>query len=356
MTRPVHGGTNTAELRSLGICPGETLDFSASVNPLGTSPGATAAMLSVDLAAYPDPDCIDLRDALAELHGVSPHHILVGNGSTELIHLTARACLAAGDTAIIFTPTFGEYAAACAIQRAQIIDVAADETTAFSWDIPAAAALIAKRRPSVAFLCNPNNPSGRYLSAAGVRRIADALPPDGLLLLDEAYLPFVERRRWDSLPLLDAGNVALLRSMTKDYALTALRLGYMLAPPNIITRIRQYQHSWTVNAAAQAAGIAALADAQHVRKGKDVARKAKRYITAELKTLGLECVPSDANFILVKVGDAADLRYRLLTRHRIGVRDCASFGLPKHIRIGMRTIQDCERLVAALRQEVIETS
>lgn len=351
MTRPVHGGANTSELRSLGIRPDDVLDFSASVNPLGAAPGATAAMLGVNLAAYPDPDCLDLRDALAALHGVSPHHILIGNGSTELIHLTAQACLAAGDTAIIFTPTFGEYAAACAIQRAQIISVAADQTAAFNWDIPAAAALIAERQPSVTFLCNPNNPSSRYLSAAAVRRISDALPSDGLLLLDEAYLPFVDRRRWDSLPLLDVGNVALLRSMTKDYALTALRLGYMLAPPNIIARIRQRQHSWSVNAAAQAAGIASLADAQHIRKGRDAARKAKRYITAELEALGLECVPSDANFILVKVGDAADLRYRLLVRHHIGVRDCASFGLPEYIRIGMRTTQECERLVAALRQE-----
>lgn len=351
MTRPVHGGANTSELRSLGIRPDDVLDFSANVNPLGAAPGAAAAMLSVDLAAYPDPDCIDLRDALAERHGVSPHHILVSNGSTELIHLTAQACLSAGDTAIIFTPTFGEYAAACAIQRAQIIDVAAEQAAAFNWDIPAAAALIAERQPSVAFLCNPNNPSGRYLSAAAVRRIADALPSDGLLLLDEAYLPFVDRRHWDSLPLLDIGNVALLRSMTKDYALTALRLGYMLAPPNIIERIRRRQHSWSVNAAAQAAGIASLADAQHIRKGRDAARKAKRYIVAELEALGLECVPSDANFILVKVGDAADLRYRLLVRHHIGVRDCASFGLPEYIRIGMRTTQECERLVAALRQE-----
>lgn len=351
MTRPVHGGANMTELRSLGIRPDDVLDFSASVNPLGAAPSATAAMLSVNLAAYPDLDCIDLRDALAERHDVSPHHILVGNGSTELIHLTAQACLAAGDTAIIFTPTFGEYAAACAIQRAQIIDVAAEQAAAFNWDIPAAAALIAERQPSVAFLCNPNNPSGRYLSAAAVRRISDALPAAGLLLLDEAYLPFVDRRRWDSLPLLDAGNVALLRSMTKDYALTALRLGYMLAPPNIIARIRQRQHSWSVNAAAQAAGIASLADSQHIRKGRDAARKAKCYIVAELEALGLECVPSDANFILVKVGDAAALRYKLLVRHHIGVRDCASFGLPEYIRIGMRTTQECERLVAALRQE-----
>ena len=252
MTRPVHGGANIDELRALGLRPDDVLDFSASVNPLGAPPGARAAMLGVNLAAYPDPACTELRETLARRHGVFPEQILVGNGSTELIHLTAMACLARRKRAIIFTPTFGEYEAACQAQDADIIGIAADESAAFGWDISAAAALIAKRRPAVVFLCNPNNPTGRYLPEDDARRIAEAVGADGLLLLDEAYLPFVARR-WDSLPLLDMGNVALLRSMTKDYGLTALRLGYMLAPPAIIERVGRRQHSWSVNALAQAA-------------------------------------------------------------------------------------------------------
>ena len=351
MTRPVHGGANIAELRSLGLRPDDVLDFSASVNPLGAPPGARAAMLSVNLAAYPDPACTDLREALAQRHGVSPAHILVGNGSTELIHLTAMACLAPRKQTIIFTPTFGEYEAACRAQDAQVTSIAADESAAFGWDIPAAAALISKQRPAVVFLCNPNNPSGRYMAQDDVRRIAAAVSADGLLLLDEAYLPFVERR-WDSLPLLDMGNVALLRSMTKDYALTALRLGYMLAPPAIIERIGRRQHSWSVNALAQAAGIAALADDAHVRNGIAEVRRAKRLLAHELAALGLECLPSDANFILVKVGDAAAIRQRLIARHHIIVRDCASFGLPEYMRIGIRKTKDCERLIAAMREVV----
>lgn len=351
MTRPVHGGANIAELRTLGLRPDDVLDFSASVNPLGAPPGAQTAMLSVNLAAYPDPACTELRDALARRHGVSPAQILVGNGSTELIHLTAMACLAPRKRAIIFTPTFGEYEAACRAQNAQVVSIAADESAAFGWDIPAAAALIAKRRPAVVFLCNPNNPSGRYLAEEDVRRIAAAVSEDGLLLLDEAYLPFAERR-WDSLPLLDMGNVALLRSMTKDYALTALRLGYMLAPPAIIERVGRRQHSWSVNALAQAAGIAALADTAHVRKGRAAALRAKQLLADEFEALGLECLPSDANFILVKVGDAAAVRQRLLARHRISVRDCASFGLPEYMRVGIRKTEDCKRLIAAMREVI----
>ena len=354
MARPVHGGTNIAELRSLGLRPEDVLDFSASINPLGVPHGANQAMNCVDLTAYPDTECTALREALAERTGVSTDKILVGNGSTELIHLTARAFLGSGDRAVIFAPTFGEFKAACDMQAAQVGSIVAAEDDGFRWDIAAATELISEQSPSLVFLCNPNNPTGHFLTEEEVRQIARALPNDSLLLLDEAYLPFVDAP-WNSLPLLDLGSVALLRSMTKDYALTALRLGYMLAPPNVVERVRGQQHSWSVNALAQAAGIAALADEEHVENGREAVRAAKRYIMGELDTLGLHYNPSAANFLLVEVGDARALRRTLLTQHRIGVRDCASFGLPKHIRIGIRKMDDCKRLVAALR-EILESS
>ena len=363
MSRPVHGGTNIAELRSLGLRPEDVLDFSASINPLGAPNGVSSALNNVDLAAYPDTECTDLREALADRLHVSIKEILVGNGSTELIHLAARAYLSQPvrpevlslpkserrqPTALVFTPTFGEFEAACAMQDARIIRIAANEADHFSWEIEGAARTIVEYSPTLAFLCNPNNPTGCYLSEEEVREIAAALPQDSLLLLDEAYLPFVDSR-WNSLPLLELGNVALLRSMTKDYALTALRLGYMLAPPDVVERVRSQQHSWSVNALAQAAGIAALADTAHVDDGRIAVRDAKRYLIDELESLGLPPVPSSANFLLVNVGNARELRNKLLKRHRIIVRDCTSFGLPSHIRIGIRTKEDCKSLVAALR-------
>ncbi len=355
--RPLHGGTNIAELRSLGLRPDDVLDFSASINPLGAPRAVSQAIAAVDLAAYPDTECTELREVLADSLDASPKEILVGNGSTELIHLTARAYLNQSVrhepvegrfSAAIFTPTFGEFEAACAMQDAGIIRIAAHEADRFSWEIEGAARTIVEYSPTLAFLCNPNNPTGCYLSEEEVREIAAALPQDSLLLLDEAYLPFVDSR-WNSLPLLELGNVALLRSMTKDYALTALRLGYMLAPPDVVERVRAQQHSWSVNALAQAAGIAALADTAHVEDGRIAVRDARCYLVNELETLGLPPVPSSANFLLVNVGNARELRYKLLKRHRIIVRDCTSFGLPSHIRIGIRTKEDCKRLVAALR-------
>ena len=361
--RPVHGGANIAELRSLGLRPEDVLDFSASINPLGAPPSVTLAMNGVDLAAYPDTECTALRESLADRLDVSSKEILVGNGSTELIHLTARAyltqfirpesVLSAAEcrqpTALIFTPTFGEFEAACAMRNAKIISITANESAHFSWEIESAVRTIAEQSPALVFLCNPNNPTGRYMSEEDVREIAGTLPQDSLLLLDEAYLPFVDSR-WNSLPLLELGNVALLRSMTKDFALTALRLGYMLAPPDVVERVRAQQHSWSVNALAQAAGIAALADTAHVEDGRRAVQDAKRYLIDELAVLGLHVIPSAANFLLVNVSAAKELRRTLLKRHRIIVRDCASFGLPDYIRIGVRAKEDCERLAAALRE------
>ena len=350
--RPVHGGTNIAELRSLGLCPEDVLDFSASINPLGAPPGVTQAMSAVNLAAYPDTECTALRESLAAKLDVPTTQILVGNGSTELIHLTARAYLRPGSRAAIFAPTFGEFEAACHMQDAQALRIVAREHNGFCWNIDDAHVRIAEQKPSLVFLCNPNNPTGRYLNEEDVRRIARALPTNSLLLLDEAYLPFVNSQ-WDSLPLLGLGNVALMRSMTKDYALTALRLGYMLAPPEVVERVRMQQHSWSVNALAQAAGIAALSDEQHLIDGRKEVQVAKRHLLEELGAMGIRWAPSAANFVLVKVGDAHALRRTLMKQHHISVRDCASFGLPDYIRIGIRTLDDCKRLVSALR-EILE--
>ena len=347
--RPVHGGLNGTELHALGLRAAEVLDFSASINPLGVSPAVTEALRHLDLAAYPDPECGELRDVLADHVALEPERILVGNGATELIHLLARALLRTGESAAVFSPTFGEFEAACRLQGVAPVHLAPAEQRTFRWDLPAAVRRIAALRPALLFLCNPNNPTGTYLGADDLEAIAAALGDAGLLVLDEAYAPFVERR-WDTTRLLRLGNVVLLRSMTKDHALTGLRLGYLLGPRAVVRQVRRWQPSWSVNAAAQAAGIAALSDHGHVARGRREVRSGRRYLTQELASLGLSGTEAAANFLLVRVGAAAALRLRLLREHRLCVRDCASFGLPRHVRIGVRRMADCRRLVGALRQ------
>lgn len=355
--RPVHGGIRPAQLRALGLNPADVLDFSASVSPLGPPAGLWEALRHVDLTAYPDPECLELREALARHHKTDIDRILVGNGSTELIHLMARACIPSGGSAgqcsvLQLTPTYGEYAGACALSGAEIISIEACREQGFAWDLGLAAETIAERRPALVFLCNPNNPTGVYLGQGEVDCLAKAAQSAGsLLVLDEAYLNFVNGV-WDSLPLLkdSAGsNVVLLRSMTKDYALTGLRLGYCLASPGTIVRLAKLQPDWSVNGLAQAAGLVALADESYLPDARKAVNEARDYLTENLNALGFCVLPSSANFMLVEVGDAARWRDKLMT-DGIFVRDCASFGLPDCIRIGIRALPDCQRLVEAVKR------
>ena len=358
--RPVHGGIKPAELRALGLTPDEVLDFSASISPLGPPAGVWDALNNVDLAAYPDPSCLKLREALSR-HLSGPRRvtlpverILVGNGSTEIIHLLARAWLSpprpgTGNTAFLLTPTYGEYEGACRLAGAGTSCQDGLERPGFRWDLALAARHIARERPSLVFVCNPNNPTGVFLQRPEVEVLADATSgAGGLLVLDEAYLSFVENP-WDSLALLDRGDVILLRSMTKDYALTGLRLGFCLASDEVTGRLVAFQPDWSVNGMAQAAGLAVLADGGYLPRACQAVAQAKEYLTAGLTGLGFTVPPSAANFLLVQVGDAASWRDRLAHRG-LFVRDCASFGLPQYVRIGIRPLADCRRLVETMAE------
>ena len=350
-SRPFHGGVNRAELEALGLSPDEVADFSASINPLGISPRVAMAIRHVEMSTYPDPECVELRKALGEKLGVRQERILVGNGSTELIHLVARARLQQGDTAAVFAPTFGEYEAACLLQQVQPEFIEAVSGESFCWDIAEGARRLAELQPALVYVCNPNNPTGVYLDPEELQEFARAVGDGGVLVVDEAYASFVDET-WNSTPLLELGNVVLVRSMTKDHGLTGLRLGYMLGPDGVVGEAGRFQPTWSVNAVAQAAGVAALEDPDHVEKGRRVVKAAREYLVREIRGLGLACASSTANFVLVEVGNAAKVRLELLSRHGVCVRDCTSFGMPGHIRIGVRGMDDSRRLIAALADVV----
>lgn len=344
----VHGGLDTAELRDLGLRAEEVIDFSSNINPLGTSERVRQAARGAHLSAYPDRDCLALREALAGRLGVGVDHLLVGNGSTELIHLLARARLREGATCLILEPTFGEYEAAARLSGAVIRRIAAHEADDFRWSIDSAERLIKQMRPNLVFLCNPNNPTGLYLDSERVERIQAAIRPDGRLVLDDAYASLSEDR-WNALQLMQGGEVVFLRSMTKEHALAGVRLGYMVATPELIEDVRRFQPAWSVNSVALAAGLAAIEDEAHIEAARPVVQTAKAYLYSQLSAIGLEFTPSATNCLIVKVGEAAKVRVKLL-RSGIAVRDCAPFGLPEHFRIAVRKREECEQLVSALRQ------
>lgn len=353
LTPAVHGGPDYAELAALGLSPDEVIDFSANANPYGPSPQVRAALAGVPLDHYPDAQAIALRERLAQVHGLTPDHIIAGNGTAELIWLLGMAYLQRGDPVVIIGPTFGEYRAAAGLMGARVAEYRAPAAADFHPDIAAIEAIIERQQPRLTFLCNPNNPTGVYLTREAVEALAAACG-EGLLVVDEAYRAFVAGP-WPSESLVERGlglspaesNVVLLRSMTKDHALAGLRLGYALASPEVVATLKKVQPSWSVNAAAQAAGLAALSDEDHLRETVPKIAEAKAYLVEELTRLGLRVVPSATNFLLVEVDDGRSLRRRLLSRGLM-VRDCTSFGLPEYVRIAARRMEECRKLIETL--------
>lgn len=344
----VHGGIDYAELKARGISPEDVLDFSVCTNPFMPPPGIKKALNRVPWDRYPDSAAGQLRERLSQKLGLGPENILVGSGTTELIRLIAQVYLERGDRALILEPTFSEYGAACGLAGAEVIRWRALPEAGFKPDIAGLARLIREHRPKVAFICNPNNPTGVYLGKETVEAVLNA--GEGLLVLDEAYAGFVERR-WPSAGLLAAGNLVILRSMTKDYGLAGLRLGYALARNEIIAAIRKACPPWNVNSLAQTAGLHVLESDRFLDETRRRINTLKSFLVKRIAGLGLEVLPSDTHYFLVKTPDARRLRAALLERG-ILVRDCASFGLPEYLRISPRPMTACRRLIAGLRHEL----
>jgi histidinol-phosphate aminotransferase len=323
------------------------LDFSSNVNPYGPSPRIWDAMRGVPIGRHPDPRAGRLCNALAEMQNVSARQLIVGNGSVDLIHHLAVAYLRAGDRVLIAAPTFGEYAASAAIMGAEVFAWCALPENDFAVDVDALLTQARVSHPRLIFLCNPNNPTGIYLSCDVIERVLRACS-DSLLVLDEAFVRFVSNA-WDARELLRYDNLLILRSLTKDYALTGLRVGYAMASPSIIESLEKVQPPWSVNTLAQAAAIAALRDEQHLRDSLFVLARAKSDLVGDLTRLGWCVIPSAAHFFLMQVPSASEFARRLRER-KIVVRDGTSWGLPRFVRIAARKPEENARLVRVIRE------
>jgi histidinol-phosphate aminotransferase len=342
-----HGGLNYTELENLGMVPSEVIDFSSNLNPFIPLIEIRDIEDRIAINRYPDPESVALRQMIAAKLGLSIENIIAGNGSTELIRLAATAYLGTGDRAFIIEPTYGEYRIACEIAGARIVSQTLSEENGFEPDTGTTVNLIKENSPKVIFLCNPNNPTGYYLDRERFKQILKAAP-DSLIVLDEAYISFVEQA-WPSIGLIDEGNLLIIRSMTKDYSLAGMRLGYAVANREIIEVLNRICPPWNVNTVAQQAGIVALQNEDALQDSLEDVRAGKRYLIEEIERLGFCCLPSETNFFLVKAGDAAGLKKKLLEKS-ILVRDCASFGLPSYMRIAVGTMENNRKLVASLKE------
>lgn len=342
-----HGGINYPELLKLGISPAEVLDFSVCTNPCGPPGGLKEALATTDWEHYPDSESTVLKTRLAEKLDVSTTNLIIGSGSTELFRLVATAYLAPGDAALVMQPTYGEYELASQTVGAQIIKLASREEDNFWIDPVEIIKMTRRHQPKCVFLCNPNNPTGQHLARRDIEQILEAAQ-DTLLILDEAYLAFTDNA-WSAVDLVDKVNLLLVRSMTKDYALAGLRLGYGIAGEEIISILNKVKPPWNVNSYAQKAGIYVLDDEQYLERNRREIARAKAFLIESLQRLGLAVLPSRTNYFLVKVGDATSFRQALLKKG-ILVRDATSFGLPEHIRLGVKPKNECRRLIEAIKE------
>ncbi len=357
-----HGAPDYEELEAWGFEPEDVLDFSVNGNPYGPPPGVREALQDVPVDRYPDGDALELRAALSEHLHVSPRNIMTGNGAAELIWLIALTFVRPGDRVLVVEPTFGEYARAAALMGAQLETWRARPEANFDVQPADVERHLRRSHPRLTFLCNPNNPTGSTVPMEIIKGWADA-HPETLFIVDEAYVSFAPGLRASrskggvtaeaspSMSTLKAKNVLTLRSMTKDYALAGLRLGYLIADEGIVDALVRVRPPWNVNAMAQAAGVAALKQQAYVQQCVARLEEAKAQLIEDLKGLALEPLPSATHFFLIPVGDAAALRRALLARG-VQVRDCTSFGLPGHIRVATLRPAENAVLLEALREVI----
>ncbi len=346
MQPAVHGALDYEELWRRGLNADEVLDFSANTNPYGPAPAVRTAIAAAVVERYPDREALVFRAAVAAALAVPIERIIAGNGASELIQLTALAFVRPGDPVLVVGPTYGEYARAAGLMGARVVTTQAEVEDDFEPGSVPVGIQLKRLAPRLVFVCNPNNPTGAAVEPKFLTALARRHPAT-LFVVDEAYQPFAVDV--GSVVNCATDNMLVLRSMTKDYGLAGLRLGYAVGAEPLVEALRRVQPPWSVNAMAQAAGVAALDNPDHRAHSLASLHQAKDMLIAGLTRIGLPPVPSRVCFFLVRVGDGAAFREELL-RRGILVRDCVSFGLPAYVRISARRPEENERLLAEIRE------
>lgn len=321
------------------------LDFSTTVHAYGPPAGVRQAFQEACVEEYPDPDASAFCALVSRMAGVPLPWVTAGNGSVELLRMISLAYVRPRDPVLLIGPTFDEYRVGVEVMGGGIHEVRARPERSFRPDIHAIVKTIRSVRPRVIFLCNPNNPTGHYLAEAEVGEILRACR-EGILVVDEAFVNFVAEP-WPSIRLLDAGPIILVRSMTKDYALPGVRLGYALGVPDLLEPLRRVRVPWGVSTLAQGAGMAALSDGGYLPKVMRAVRQDARSFVEGLRMGGLGAVHGAAHFCLIPVADG-DKAAESLWRLGMLVRSCRSFGLKGYIRIGPRRPDENARLTRAI--------
>lgn len=333
--------------RELGLK--NVIKLASNENPLGPSPKAAEAIrgYASKINFYPDGGSYYLKKALGEKLGVKEENIILGNGSDEIVSLVTRIFLQKGDEAIMGDPSFLMYKIDAQLSRAKVASIPLKN---FRLDLSEMSKAIGPKTKLI-FISNPNNPTGTIITEDEAEHFLRDVPPRILTVFDEAYYEYVEDTNYpQSIDLLDKNsNIIILRTFSKIYGLAGLRVGYGVGSPEIIGLLNKARPPFNVNSLAQVAALASLEDEDQVNRSKSLVREGKEFLYSNLRKLKVFFIPTEANFILIKIGKKAkDVEAQLLKKGII-VRGMRAYNLPHYIRVTIGTKPQNEEFIKNLQ-------
>lgn len=343
----IHGGPTGSKSDHLIMA-----DFSVSLNAYGPAECVTEAIRCADIHQYPDPTSLAARAAAASRWKIAIDEVMFGAGASELLYAATQYLTPKNGTALIATPTFGDYERASLIAGANIVRSQLFDPDVKSVTTAEIIKAIETHRPGITFICTPNNPTGHSLTSSQLTDIAIACKRiKGFIIIDQSYTAFTDTD--DGLPtpaLRGVPNVLHLRSITKDHALAGIRAGYLTGPSELLHEIEKIRAPWAASSIAQSAAVAAMSDEGHAYAVRTIRllRTAARDLYQSLTDLGYRVKAGNTHTLLIEVGDAAHCSAWLTEMHHIRVRDCTSFGLSQFIRVAARKPEENTLLVSAL--------
>lgn len=333
--------------REMGLSPSQIIKLASNENPLGPSPLALQAMHQALERShfYPDGGGYKLRGAIADHLGLDRSNVILGNGSNEIIEFLGHAFLKPGVEVVTAKHAFAVYGLMAQLFGAKTVEV---EDPGFTHDLPAMLAAITPQTRQV-FIANPNNPTGTMVHQQEIDDFMAKVPDHVAVIFDEAYYEFLDEPP-DVLRYVKEGrNVVVMRTFSKIQGLANLRIGYGIAPAPLAAILQKTRQPFNANGIAQEGAAAGLSDASHIRNTREVTLQGKNFLQATFLDLGLEYVPSHANFVLVRVGDG-DVVFQHLLRKGIIVRAMRSYKLPEWIRVSVGTMPQNETFIAELKE------
>jgi histidinol-phosphate aminotransferase len=351
---PYQAGRPIAEVaREFGLDEAKIIKLASNENPLGMSESAKEAMLGAvaEIGRYPDSNGFELKQAVSEKYGVPHEWITLGNGSNDILELAAHAFVQPEQSVVFAQYSFAVYALATQGVGARGIEVPAKN---FGHDLDAMLKSI-DADTRLVFIANPNNPTGTFVRGEALEAFMQAVPPQVVVVLDEAYNEYLAPGlQYESIAWVRKyPNLLVSRTMSKAYGLAGLRVGFAIAQPAVTDLLNRIRQPFNVNSLAQAAAVAALKDTAFLQKSAKLNAEGYRQMTQAFEAMGLEYVPSHGNFVLVRVGDddGAGSRVNLaLLKAGIIVRPVNNYGLPQWLRITIGLPEENTAFITALKK------